>query len=119
MFTQCKYVCMWILIRDIVIVLLLLSHAICATNIKNVIKFAGIVENITVYALEDVNDLENENTLKSLRMNISWMPPSKGKEPSSYRSLYYLISIFNKYSININFNVYSLQCHYYKYTKEN
>lgn len=92
MFVQCKCVCMWTLIHYIIIMLLLLSHTICAINTKNAIKFAGIVENITVYALEDVNNLENKNTLKSLKMNISWMPPSEGKQPSSYRFLYCLIN---------------------------
>ncbi|GAB1862189.1 Vascular endothelial growth factor receptor 3-like isoform X1 [Camponotus japonicus] len=47
-------------------------------------RFAGIVENITVYALKDENYLENDNILKSLKLNISWIPPNKGKQPSSY-----------------------------------
>jgi len=73
--------CVLNLMCDIIIVLLLLSHTICATN--NAIKFAGVVENITVYTLE--NDLKSENALKSLKINISWMAPSAGKQPSSYR----------------------------------
>ncbi|CAL1681076.1 unnamed protein product [Lasius platythorax] len=47
-------------------------------------RFAGIVENITVYALRDGSYLENDNMLQSLKLNISWVPPNKGKQPSSY-----------------------------------
>lgn len=78
MFVQCK----WILIYNIIIILFLCSNT---TNAKNAMRFAGIVENITVYALKDENYLENDNILKSLKLNISWIPPNKGKQPSSYR----------------------------------
>ncbi|XP_011705937.1 PREDICTED: uncharacterized protein LOC105461151 [Wasmannia auropunctata] len=80
MFIQCK----WILIYDIVIVWLLYSNTICATNAKNVANFAGVVENITVYVLEDKNYFKSDNDLKSLKLNISWIPPNEGKQPESY-----------------------------------
>jgi len=66
-----------------VVVLLLYSDTICAINTKNVTKFAGVVENITVNVLED-SYLKNDDVLKSLKLNVSWMPPKAGK-PSSYR----------------------------------
>lgn len=74
--------CKWILIYDIVVVLLLYSDTICATNTKNVAQFASVVENITVHVLEDESYLKNDNVLK---LNVSWMPPNGGKQPSSYR----------------------------------
>lgn len=77
--------CKWILIYDIVIVLLLYSDTICATNIKNAPKFVGIVENITVYGVEDQSYFKSDNVMKSLKLNVSWMPPNGGKQPSSYR----------------------------------
>ncbi|KYN19295.1 Fibroblast growth factor receptor [Trachymyrmex cornetzi] len=80
MFIQCKY----ILIYDIIIVWLLYSDAICATNAKNITKFAGVVENITVYVSEDESYFKSDNALKSLKLNISWTPSNGEKEPSSY-----------------------------------
>ncbi|KYM94722.1 PREDICTED: fibroblast growth factor receptor 1-like [Cyphomyrmex costatus] len=80
MFIQCKY----ILIYDIIIVLLLYSNIIYATNAKNVTKFAGIVENITVYVLEDESYFKSNSILKPLKLNVSWTPPNGKKEPSSY-----------------------------------
>ncbi|EGI68910.1 Fibroblast growth factor receptor [Acromyrmex echinatior] len=77
MFIQCKY----ILIYDIIIVLLLYSDAI---NAKNITKFAGVVENITVYVSEDESNFKSDNALKSLKLNISWTPSNGEKEPSSY-----------------------------------
>lgn len=82
MFIQCK----WILTYDMVIVLLL-SGTICATNAKNTPKFVGIVENITVYVLEDESYFQSDNVLKPLKLNVSWMPPNGGKQPSSYRCI--------------------------------
>jgi len=79
---RCIIQCKWILIYDIIIVWLFYSNIIYATNEKNVTKFAGIVENITVYVLEDKSYFKNDNILK---LNISWMPPNGGKQPSSYR----------------------------------
>lgn len=81
MFLQYK----WILTYIIVIILLLHSTTICATNSKKVTKFAGIVKNITVYALEDEHSLESNSTSKSLKLNVSWMPPDEGRQPSWYR----------------------------------
>jgi len=78
MFIQCKY----ILIYDIIIVLLLYSDAI---NAKNITKFAGVVENITVYVSEDESYFKSNTALKSLKLNISWTPPNGEKELSSYR----------------------------------
>ncbi|KAG5334573.1 FES kinase, partial [Acromyrmex charruanus] len=77
MFIQCKY----ILIHDIIIMLLLYSDAI---NAKNITKFAGVVENITVYVSEDESYFKSDNTLKSLKLNVSWTPSNGEKEPSSY-----------------------------------
>ncbi|XP_011645406.1 vascular endothelial growth factor receptor 3 [Pogonomyrmex barbatus] len=74
--------CKWILFYDI-IVLLLYFNITCAKDIKNT-KFAGIVENITVYVLEDENYFKSNNILKSLKLNVSWTPPNRGKQPSSY-----------------------------------
>lgn len=82
MFILCK----WILIYDIIVVLFLYFDTICGTNAKNVTKFAGVVENITVYVLEDESYFKNDNVLKSLKLNVSWMPPIGGK-PSSYRCI--------------------------------
>lgn len=79
MLTQCKR----ILIYNIIIILFLCSDTICTINAKNIMKFAGIVENITVYALRD-GSLEND-MFKPLKLNISWVPPKEGKQPSSYR----------------------------------
>ncbi|XP_018315418.1 vascular endothelial growth factor receptor 3 isoform X1 [Mycetomoellerius zeteki] len=79
MFIQCKY----ILIYDIIIVWLLYSDTICA-NVKNVTKFAGVVENITVHVSENESYFKNDNVLKSLKLNVSWTPPNGEKEPSSY-----------------------------------
>lgn len=102
MFILCK----WILIYDIVAVLLLYSDTICATNEKNVTKFAGVVENITVYVLEDESYFKNDNVMKSLKLNISWMPPNGGKQPSSYRCINYyfsMIIVFKDYINNRKF----------------
>lgn len=55
------------------------------TNATNTMRFAGIVKNITVNLLNNENYLENNNILKSLKLNISWLPPNEGKQPSSYR----------------------------------
>ncbi|KAG5319797.1 FES kinase, partial [Acromyrmex heyeri] len=77
MFIQCKY----ILIYDIIIMLLLYSDAI---NAKNITKFAGVVENITVYVSEDESYFKSDNALKSLKLNVSWTPSNGEKEPSSY-----------------------------------
>lgn len=92
MFTQCK----WTLIYNIV-GLLLYFDITCAANAGNIIKFAGTVENITVYALEDENSLNNDNTLKSLKLNVSWIPPDGERQPSSYRCI---IFFPNNNSIN-------------------
>ncbi|EZA58164.1 Fibroblast growth factor receptor [Ooceraea biroi] len=84
MSTQCKL----ILVYGIVIALFLSNT--CATNAKiATARFPGIVENITVRALEGGNYLENEDahTLKSLKLNVSWVPPNGGKRPSSYSIL--------------------------------
>lgn len=81
MFILCKR----ILIYDIVVVLFLFSDTICATNEKDVAKFAGVVENITVHVLEDESYFKNDNVVKSLKLNVSWMPPNGEKQPSSYR----------------------------------
>lgn len=81
MFAQCK----WVLIYNMIIILFLCSNTICTTNAENAMRFTGVVENITVYAIKDENYLENDNMLKSLKLNISWMPPNKGKQPISYR----------------------------------
>ncbi|XP_019700807.1 platelet-derived growth factor receptor alpha [Harpegnathos saltator] len=75
MFAQCK----WILIC-IIAILFLHFTTICATNSK----FAGVVNNITVYALEDENSFVSDSTLNSLKLNISWIPPHEGRQPSSY-----------------------------------
>ncbi|XP_029659980.1 vascular endothelial growth factor receptor 3-like [Formica exsecta] len=77
MFAQCK----WVLIYNMVIISFLCFDTICTTN---AMRFTGIVENITVYAIKDENNLQSDNMLKSLKLNISWMPPNKGKQPSSY-----------------------------------
>lgn len=74
----------WILIYDIIVVVLLLHSTTCATSPKKVMKYVGIVNNITVYALENENSVESDSVSKSLKLNISWMPPNEGK-PSSYR----------------------------------
>lgn len=81
MFIRCK----WILIYDIVAVLFLYFDTTCATDVKDVAKFAGVVENITVYVLEDESYFKNDNVLKSLKLNVSWIPPNGRKQPSSYR----------------------------------
>ncbi|XP_036148179.1 vascular endothelial growth factor receptor 3 isoform X2 [Monomorium pharaonis] len=73
-----------IIIYDIIIVTLLYFNTICATGVRNPMKFAGVVENITVYVLEDTNYFQSDSVQKSLKMNVSWMPPSEGKQPSSY-----------------------------------
>lgn len=78
MFAQCK----WVLTYNMVIISFLCFDTICTTN---AMRFTGIVENITVYAIKDENYLQSDNMLKSLKLNISWMPPNKGKQPSSYR----------------------------------
>jgi len=79
---RCIIQCKWILIYDIIIVWFFYSNIIYATNAKNVTKFAGMVENITVYVLEDKSYFKSNNVLK---LNISWLPPNGGKQPSSYR----------------------------------
>ncbi|XP_014482974.1 PREDICTED: vascular endothelial growth factor receptor 3-like [Dinoponera quadriceps] len=79
MFRQYK----WILIHGTVILSLLYSNT-WAISPKNAVTFAGIVNNITVYALEDKSSLESDDMSKSLKLNVSWMPPSKGRQPSSY-----------------------------------
>ncbi|XP_071570605.1 vascular endothelial growth factor receptor 3 [Temnothorax nylanderi] len=93
MFIPCK----WIYICDLV-ALLLYFDTICATNVKNVAKLAGVVENITVYVLEDESYLINDNILRSLKLNVSWTPPNGGKQPSSYSIM--ITSILNETGIN-------------------
>ncbi|XP_024887703.1 tyrosine-protein kinase Mer-like isoform X2 [Temnothorax curvispinosus] len=93
MFILCK----WIYICNIV-VLLLYFDTICATNVKNVAKLAGVVENITVYVLEDESYLINDNILRSLKLNVSWTPPNGGKQPSSYSIM--ITSVLNETGIN-------------------
>lgn len=44
-----------------------------------------LTNNITVYVFEDENSFENGSMLKSLKLNVSWIPPDKGRRPSSYR----------------------------------
>jgi len=77
--------CKSILIYSIVIVLLFNTYV---TNVKiATVGFVGIVKDITVYALEDESDFKNGDmyVLKSLKLNISWIPPNGRKQPSSYR----------------------------------
>lgn len=102
MFIQCKY----ILIYDIIIVWLLYSDTICA-NAKNVTKFAGVVENITVHVSENESYFKNDNVLKSLKLNVSWTPPNGEKEPSSYRycTNFSIIITYKDYINNKNFNM--------------
>jgi len=83
MSTQCKSILASI--YGIVLVLLFNTYA---TNVKIAkVGFVGIVKNITVYAFEDEIDLKNRDiyALKSLKLNISWIPPNGEKQPSSYR----------------------------------
>lgn len=82
----------WIFTHNIIIILLLYSETTCAvtnttnTNANsNVMKYAGIVENITVHVLKDESYANDHDALKLLRLNVSWIPPKEGKEPSSYR----------------------------------
>lgn len=82
---RCLHSCKRILTYSIIIILFICTDTIHTTNVKNTMRFAGIVENITVYALRDGSYLENDNMLQSLKLNISWVPPNKGKQPSSYR----------------------------------
>ncbi|XP_011859513.1 PREDICTED: platelet-derived growth factor receptor alpha [Vollenhovia emeryi] len=93
MFVLCK----WILIYNTV-VLLLYSDTVCATNAKEVEKLAGVVENITVQVLEDKSYLKNDNVLESLKLNVSWIPPSGGKQPYSYSIM--ITSILRETDIN-------------------
>lgn len=74
-------------IYNIAFIILLLHSTTCATDSKNVVKFAGIVKNIVVYAVEDENSLESNSTTKSLKLNVSWIPPDEGRQPSWYRCI--------------------------------
>ncbi|KYN31606.1 Fibroblast growth factor receptor [Trachymyrmex septentrionalis] len=94
MFIQCKY----ILIYDIIIVWLLYSDATCAINAKNITKFAGVVENITVYVSEDESYFKSDNALKSLKLNVSWTPSNGEKKPSSYSVM--ITSLLKETDIN-------------------
>ncbi|KAK2585418.1 hypothetical protein KPH14_010086 [Odynerus spinipes] len=47
-------------------------------------KYVGNVQNITVYAIENKKYLDNNDIYKSLKLNISWLPPNGNKQPSSY-----------------------------------
>lgn len=92
MFAQWK----WILIHGIVIVMLLYSDTASATYARNAINFAGIVNNITVYAIENGSYPENDdNTFNSLKLNVSWTPPHEGRQPSSYRCALFNFSTSN------------------------
>lgn len=73
----------WILIWN-TITLFLYFNTTCANSSRN---FAGIVENVTVYVLENASYFEDDNTFKSLKLNISWMPPNGDRKPSSYRCI--------------------------------
>lgn len=76
----------WILIYDIVVIIsLLYSNATCAPTRKNETRSARIVKNITVYAFGEENSLESDGMSQSLKLNVSWMPPDEGRQPSSYR----------------------------------
>lgn len=65
------------LICDILIISFLYCDSAYATYTKNATNFSGTTRNITVYAVEDGNYLENN---KSLKLNISWIPSSDEKE---------------------------------------
>ncbi|KAL0123419.1 hypothetical protein PUN28_005742 [Cardiocondyla obscurior] len=88
----------WILIYDIVTLLLLHTDTICAINAEDVKKFAGVVENITVHVVEDSDYFINDNATKSLKLNISWMPPNEGKQPSSYSVI--ITSVLKETNVN-------------------
>ncbi|KAI4483139.1 hypothetical protein M0804_008194 [Polistes exclamans] len=51
---------------------------------SNTNKFVGNVKNITVYVLKDDKYLNSNDIYKSLKLNISWLPPNENKQPSSY-----------------------------------
>ncbi|KAI4496150.1 hypothetical protein M0802_008017 [Mischocyttarus mexicanus] len=51
---------------------------------SNANKFVGNVKNITVNVLKDDKYLNADDVYKSLKLNISWLPPHGNKQPSSY-----------------------------------
>lgn len=49
-------------------------------------EFVGNVRNVTVKVLQDEPGFESDTDLhKSLKLNVSWLPPDGNKRPSSYR----------------------------------
>lgn len=52
---------------------------------NNTNEFVGAVRNLSVKFLQDLNYKEKQDAYKSLKLNISWLPPNSSKQPSSYR----------------------------------
>lgn len=58
----------------------------CGENrVESAAEFVGIVQNLSVKALQDDRYIKNNDTYKSLKLNISWLPPNSNRQPSSYR----------------------------------
>ncbi|XP_076652548.1 uncharacterized protein LOC143358912 isoform X2 [Halictus rubicundus] len=53
-------------------------------HVADAIEFFGAVKNLSVYVLRDKRYPASENAYKSLKLNVSWLPPSSTRQPSSY-----------------------------------
>lgn len=65
-------------------ILLILFAQDLLTSGDNIVNYVGAARNLTVNAFEGVGpDGKIEGGL--LKLNISWLPPTLGKRPVSYR----------------------------------
>ncbi|KZC14602.1 Insulin-like growth factor 1 receptor [Dufourea novaeangliae] len=52
--------------------------------VGSVTEFVGTVKNLSVIALQDEKYLTSDNAYNFVKLNISWLPPDSGRQPSSY-----------------------------------
>ncbi|XP_076300533.1 uncharacterized protein LOC143218874 [Lasioglossum baleicum] len=53
-------------------------------HVASAIEFFGAVRNLSVNVVRDERYSASENVYKSLKLNVSWLPPSSARQPSSY-----------------------------------
>ncbi|XP_076235688.1 uncharacterized protein LOC143180047 [Calliopsis andreniformis] len=72
-------------IRSLTIYVTPILLCLCAgKHVESASGFVGTVSNLSVTALLDERYVENNDTYKFLRLNISWLPPNNTRLPSSY-----------------------------------
>ncbi|XP_015591963.1 vascular endothelial growth factor receptor 2 [Cephus cinctus] len=81
-------------IKSYTVRLLLIITIINVTKIfgKNITESVGLPHDLTVTVFEDVIQVEDNSTYELLKFNVSWLPPEKGRLPSSYSVLITTVS---------------------------